>query len=116
MGVRCTPVTGRTHQIRVHLQQLGYHIANDPCYGGDVNCTTTPAIDGDAATETAAGSISSRTPVGAPAPEFTETQLRCRGIWLHALRYSGPGFSFATAMPPWAKPFEITQPKASCER
>ncbi|CAN9502113.1 unnamed protein product [Ophioblennius macclurei] len=31
--VRCLPVTGRTHQIRVHLQYLGYPILNDPIYG-----------------------------------------------------------------------------------
>lgn len=30
--VRCQPVTGRSHQIRVHLQYLGYPIANDPIY------------------------------------------------------------------------------------
>lgn len=31
--VRCFPLTGRTHQIRVHLQYLGFPILNDPIYG-----------------------------------------------------------------------------------
>lgn len=30
--VKCQPLTGRTHQIRVHLQYLGHPIANDPIY------------------------------------------------------------------------------------
>lgn len=30
--VRCLPLTGRTHQIRVHLQYLGFPILNDPIY------------------------------------------------------------------------------------
>lgn len=30
--VHCKPQTGRTHQLRVHLQYLGYPIANDPLY------------------------------------------------------------------------------------
>ena len=30
--VRCLPVTGRTHQLRVHLQHLGHPIENDPIY------------------------------------------------------------------------------------
>lgn len=34
--VRCQPVTGRTHQIRVHCQYLGHPIANDPVYGHSI--------------------------------------------------------------------------------
>lgn len=30
--IRCLPLTGRTHQIRVHLQYLGHPISNDPIY------------------------------------------------------------------------------------
>ncbi|TCD64780.1 hypothetical protein EIP91_003640 [Steccherinum ochraceum] len=30
--LRCKPLTGRSHQIRVHLQFLGHPIANDPVY------------------------------------------------------------------------------------
>jgi 23S rRNA pseudouridine1911/1915/1917 synthase len=32
--VECRPKTGRTHQIRVHLQNLGHPIAGDRTYGG----------------------------------------------------------------------------------
>ncbi|KZT55711.1 pseudouridine synthase [Calocera cornea HHB12733] len=33
--LHCQPRTGRTHQIRVHLQYLGFPIANDPIYRAD---------------------------------------------------------------------------------
>jgi 23S rRNA pseudouridine955/2504/2580 synthase len=34
--VRCIPITGRMHQIRVHLQCLKAPIVCDPTYGGDM--------------------------------------------------------------------------------
>ena len=34
--ILCHPITGRTHQLRLHLQCLGCPIANDVCYGGEL--------------------------------------------------------------------------------
>jgi 23S rRNA pseudouridine1911/1915/1917 synthase len=32
--LRCFPLTGRTHQIRIHLAHIGHPIAGDPVYAG----------------------------------------------------------------------------------
>ena len=34
--VECKLETGRTHQIRVHMQHIGHPLFGDPIYGGNV--------------------------------------------------------------------------------
>lgn len=110
--VQCKPVTGRTHQIRLHLQLIGFPIANDPCYGGQLHFGESqarldvielatrakeqlpPKHDGDYSRPQADGesedAFMQRTCswcyIGAD-EAFNETQLHCSKIWLHALEY-----------------------------
>ena len=79
----CKPLTGRTHQIRVHLQHAGYPIVNDECYGGvyDANHPFAfPRIQGISAEH-------------------------CTGIFLHSWKYKIPGLvEVETDRPDWAQP------------
>jgi hypothetical protein len=43
--VRCRPLTGRTHQIRVHVRYLGFPIANDPIYAHRFWDEETPKLE-----------------------------------------------------------------------
>ena len=37
--IECTLETGRTHQIRVHMEYIGHSVCNDPVYGNHKNTT-----------------------------------------------------------------------------
>lgn len=110
--VVCKPSTGRSHQIRVHLQFLGHPIATDATYGGD-QWFANPAGQAahDEALVTAArqemgtncyvGESEQRredegleefvTRVCALCREensgITRHHPKCRGIWLRAIKY-----------------------------
>ena len=101
--VECQPITGRTHQIRVHLQLLGFPIANDPTYGqnaaenyaSSIECPEQLLHD----REKYPWCEHCHKPLH---DSFTRAQLQCQGIWLHALRYQSTKWTFAVEPPHWA--------------
>ncbi|KAE8751272.1 hypothetical protein FOCC_FOCC001843 [Frankliniella occidentalis] len=177
--VRCMPHTGRMHQIRVHLQYLGYPVLRDPLYnhpvfgpekgkGGKIGKTDDELIqdlihihnaenwlglDGSEGAgvmsiplvETVTGdsndnecsscdlenlsreednlplnSVATQTNHDEPDPHFrtekltreptcSECNVQYRDpkpmdliMYLHALRYEGPNWSYETSLPAWA--------------
>ncbi|XP_017719546.1 PREDICTED: RNA pseudouridylate synthase domain-containing protein 2 isoform X4 [Rhinopithecus bieti] len=180
--VRCRPLTGRTHQIRVHLQFLGHPILNDPIYNsvawgpsrgrggripktdeellrdlvaehqakqsldvldlceGDLSSgltdSTAPSSElGKDSLEELAAAAQKMEEVAEAAPQKLDTIAlapekavetdvmnqeadplcaECRLVrqdplpkdlvmFLHALRYKGPGFEYFSPMPAWAQ-------------
>lgn len=83
--VRCEPITGRTHQIRLHLQSIGHPIVNDICYGGMFDAAHPFAI-----------------PQIPSLQHDTNGKLFCGGIFLHAFRYKVGQYEFETPLPKWA--------------
>ena len=141
--VRCLPKSGRMHQIRVHLQFLGFPIANDPLYNspifgpekgksGVIGKSREQLIEDLIAHHSVENWIeseeylNSRVPSGQGEdekeadenqnddqeyfdPHCAECKVKYHSppkdtlvMFLHALKYSGEGWSYSTELPSWA--------------
>ncbi|XP_078156452.1 pseudouridine synthase family protein isoform X2 [Carex rostrata] len=122
--VLCKPVTGRTHQIRVHLQYTGHPIANDAFYltkdvpprsskrkakemdapSPDESLPLDSSRNGDdeALTdeefEFALDPMCTNCPNLAPIGYDEDEE----GLWLHCVCYTGPDWSYKCPYPSWA--------------
>ncbi|CCF58813.1 hypothetical protein KAFR_0F02160 [Kazachstania africana CBS 2517] len=130
--VRCKPLTGRQHQIRVHLQYLGFPIANDPIYSSPYIWGPSLGKEGKAVYNDIAEKLHE---IGKTRPSQswyfsnlkgeilqTEKCIECGvelhrdpdpnelTLWLHALRYESTTFDsvgqkkwkYRTDFPDWA--------------
>jgi len=92
--VHCIPYTGRTHQIRVHLQWIGHPIPNDPLYAVSFlpPLSTIEVSFGD----------KYRDPL-CPFCKDIEVFPQGEEIWLHACVYKGKDWKYEVEPPAWAK-------------
>ncbi|ODV81625.1 DRAP deaminase [Suhomyces tanzawaensis NRRL Y-17324] len=124
--VKCHPLTGRSHQIRVHLQYLGHPIANDPIYsnefvwgkslgknnegndeeiiqrldkiGKDVAASSWIHPEGDGET------LSDEICEVSGMPIYSDPGPNDLDLWLHAYKYEAEdkSWSYKTEYPEWA--------------
>ena len=77
--LRVVPVTGRTHQIRVHFASQGHPLAGDGMYGGRAEHMARPALHCGAVSFGLTGEDAAHT-VHAPLPEDMRALLAACGI------------------------------------
>ncbi|KAK3183198.1 hypothetical protein Dsin_030484 [Dipteronia sinensis] len=120
--VLCEPITGRTHQIRVHLLYTGHPIANDMLYLSEH--VTDRSTEGMSADRAAAFSGHTQTTITIENCDKSENSnedfsidpmcTNCpnlapkgydgdeEGLWLHCIRYTGPEWIYECPHPEWA--------------
>ncbi|OHT02105.1 RNA pseudourine synthase 7 [Tritrichomonas foetus] len=93
--VKCHPITGRTHQIRVHLAFLGHPISNDSMYGGKYIGLTSE--------EQEALKEAEKKGLWPPDTSLEEdNRAVIFGIYLQSIHYKSDEFDFSAPMPEWA--------------
>lgn len=123
--VLCEPITGRTHQIRVHLQYIGHPIGNDALYMSESGAArSTEGLTADRAAIKSGSSLGSNfSGINSihkheenPNDDFSIDPMctNCpslipkgyeeleEGLWLHCVRYCGPDWFYECPYPDWA--------------
>lgn len=109
--VSCQPITGRTHQIRIHLRNLGHPILNDPLYGrgallhnadADINEKEFEVLM-EKANQNRDDLVSGLKCDICNAILYKDYQPENLVIWLHSFRYKVGEMVFETELPLWSK-------------